>query len=81
MSIEVEINDRNHEFGKESDPVEQEIAHEVAGRLMAYLAYLQAKPGYKGLVEIQANLKQWPDPKYSPGVSYTFSIVHKTPDE
>lgn len=77
----LEINDRNHEFGKKSDPAEQILAHRVSHHLMKYLEYMREQPGYTELSEIQANLTRWADPKHVLGASYTFSIAHKTPDE
>jgi hypothetical protein len=78
MSENIEIDDRNHEFGKKSDPVEQELAHAISHRVIAYLDYMRSHPGYAS--EIQVNIKRWQDPKYSNGASYTFSIVHKSPE-
>lgn len=79
MSDATEIVDRNHEFGKKSDPQEQALAHEVSKSLMAYLEYMRGQSGCADLADIQANLTRWKDAKHVPGSSYTFSIVHKTP--
>jgi hypothetical protein len=79
MSQQIETVDRNHEFGKKSDPREQDLAHEVSHSLIAYLEYMRGQPGYADLTDIQANLTRWKDAKHVPGSSYTFSIVHKTP--
>jgi len=81
MSQEIEKVDRNHEFGKKSDPREQLLAHRVSDGLIEYLNYMRSQPGYADLNDIQANLQRWAKPKAGVSISYTFSIVHKTPDE